>query len=138
MNIADYVQAHTQRGECRCGRCVDSGERPDPDGHTADVFFFPVAANDAPDADEFRRLTRAHAGEFNACDPLDGGEHSYIELGGWIGDQGLALCYMGLGSLLGVYKLLTPKMLPIPPDMQQQLAGAGMIIVQAVRTGVMV
>lgn len=128
MNLTDYVLAHTDRGECRCGKCI-----PDPEGHTADVYFFPVAIRNAPSLDEFKALTAAHRGEFTECDPFDGKEHSYIELGGWIGDQGLAMQYMGLGALLGAFTLLTPKLLPIPKELQDQMAGAGMVSIQAKR-----
>jgi hypothetical protein len=134
MTIHDYVVAHTARGECRCGKCVDRGNRPDPEGHTADLFFFPVAAVAAPDADRFRTLTREHPGDYVSFDPFDGKEHSFIELGGWIGDQGLALQYMGLGVLLGVFALLTPKtMMPfLDEETQRTMAGAGMVSIQAV------
>lgn len=131
ITIADYVLSHTERGECRCGKCVDRGDAPDPPGHTADVFFFPVASSGDPSADTFRALTASHGGEFASVDPFDGKEHSYIELGGWIGDQGLALRYMGLGALLGVFQLLTPKMLPISAELQQQMAGMGMVSIQS-------
>jgi hypothetical protein len=78
-------------------------------------------------------LTREHRGEFGPCDPLDGREHSYLELGGWIGDQGRALQYMALGSLLGVFDLLTPRSV-IGPTIDEQLAmklaGAGYVTVK--------
>ena len=38
---------------------------------------------------------------------------SYIELGAWIGDQGLALALMGLGSALGIWGIITPQTLGI-------------------------
>jgi len=105
-SLVDYVLRHTERGECNCGRCLDRGDKPDPDGHTVDLGFFKVAAN-----------------------PLDGGEHNYMQLGGWIGDQGLAMQYMGLGVLLGVFKLLSPSMLGITSDdpMFMQMIGAGFL-----------
>ena len=61
-------------------------------------------------------LTQKHRGEFGDCDPMDGGEHNYMELGGWIGDQGIAMQYMGLGVLLGVFNLLSPAMLGLTPE----------------------
>ena len=135
MTIQDYVLAHTQRGECRCGRCIDKGTAPDPTGHTADMVFFKVSARDEPTADEFRRLTAEHPGDYGPVNPLDGHVHSYLELGGWIGDQGMALQYMALGSLLGVFKLLTPMtMLPGPmltETLALRMAETGYVAVQA-------
>ena len=65
---------------------------------------------------------------------FDGEEHSYLELGGWIGDQGFALMLMGLGTLLGLWKLLTPRtMLPagMPEDLIMEMAGSGMVAIKA-------
>lgn len=106
--IGTYVMDHTERGECRCGQCIDRGDAPDPTGHSVDLIFFPVSARNEPDADTFRRLTREHKGEFTDVDPFDGQGHGYIALGAWIGDQGLAMQYMGLGALLGVFELIVP------------------------------
>ncbi len=131
MTLIEFVNAHTDRGECRCGKCFDRGMQPDPTGHVADMVFFPVAAVDSPDRAEFERLIRETPGEFCKCNPLDGQEHGYIELGGWLGDQGLALKFMGLGSLLGVFMLLTPKMMGVSEDLAMQMAGMGLVTVQA-------
>lgn len=108
--LGNYVIGHTERGECKCGQCIDKGDKPEPQGHTADLIFFKVAKRENPTAEEFRRLTLdSLQGAYCNCDPLDGREHSYIELGGWIGDQGVAMQYMALGALLGVFELLTPR-----------------------------
>lgn len=134
MTLQDYVLAHTVRGECQCGKCADKGDAPDPVGHTADMVFFKVATTGGPTAEEFRRLTDAHHGVFVPCDPFDGGEHSYIELGGWIGDQGVALQYMALGVLLGVFRSLTPRTMfggRMPDDMVLRMAEGGFLSVQA-------
>src|SRR5580658_10242528 len=108
-SLAEYVIAHTERGECECGQCCDRGDKPEPEGHTIDMVFFKVAAKDAPETQEFVRLTEAHKGEWGDVNPLDGQEHDYMELGGWIGDQGLAMQYMALGVILGVFTLLSPQ-----------------------------
>ena len=134
MDIREYVSKHVVRGECNCGLCADRGDRPDPEGHTVSVGFFKVAATENPTAEEFKQLaTQAH-GEFLDCNPFDGKEHSYMELGAWIGDQGLALMFMGLGTLLGVFKILTPAILGLKEDdpLFQQMAGQGFITVQSV------
>lgn len=128
MSLYDYVSAHTIRGACTCGKCCDAPADPEghqPDGHTADLVFFKVAAKGA-DKEEFVSLARRDYPHW-----FDGKEHSYLEIGGDVGDQGAALMTMGLGSLLGAWKLMTPRMLPIPEDLQMQMAGMGMVTIQA-------
>ena len=102
--------------------------------HTADLIFFKVSKREGADAKEFKKLARAHAGEFRECDPFDGKEHGYQELGAWIGDQGMAMMFMGLGHLLGIFDLLTPRTI-LPPDlaeeMAMQMAQSGMVTVKA-------
>lgn len=129
--LGSYVMKHTDRGECGCGKCIDVGNKPDPQGHTADLVFFRVAARNAPDAETFKRLSATHKGYYGDVDPFDGKDHNYLELGGWIGDQGLAMQYMGLGCLLGVFKLFSPAMLVDDRSTQLQLAGMGMLSVRA-------
>lgn len=151
--MAKYVQQYTERGECRCGSCADVGTRPDPVGqpvasppeervsdilsgnnHTADVIFFKVAILPGATAEEFKKLTKAETGAFQSVNVLDGEEHSYLELGAWIGDQGMALRYMALGSLLGVFDLLTPKSVlgkHIDDQMAMMMAQQGMVTVAA-------
>ncbi len=137
MNLAEYIEAYAQRGACTCGRCADAPENPEqkqPAGHTADVIFFKVSARDGASADQLKNLIREQKGDFNECDPFDGKEHSYIEIGGWIGDQGLALCLIGLGSCLGLWKLLTPYTVlgkDVPEKLAKDMAGAGLVCLQS-------
>lgn len=137
-NLHDYVNQYAERGACKCGRCADAPPNPEqhqPTGHTADVIFFEVSAREGADAETLKRLVRENkAGDYGDVDVLDGKEHNYLELGGWIGDQGLALTLMGLGAVLGVWKLFTPKTLlgkDGPDDLVQQMAGQGFVSVQA-------
>lgn len=131
--LADYVINHIERGECNCGQCADRGDKPDPEGHTVDLGFFKVAVKNNPNKETFLRLTKEHRGVFCDCNPPDGGEHSYLELGGWIGDQGLAMQYMGLGVLLGVFTLLSPAILGLQSGdpMFMQMLSAGFLSIQA-------
>lgn len=132
--IGRYVTEHVERGECKCGKCIDVGSKPDPAAaHTADLIFFKAAIKGQPSREEFEQLTRQHAGEFGPCNPLDGEEHGYIELGGWIGDQGIALEYMALGYLLGVFDLLTPRTVlgeQVDEKLAMEMAGAGYVTVK--------
>ena len=128
--LRKFVEDHAERGTCRCGRCVDQPvDDVQPTGHTVDLIFFEVSAKGEPDTDELRRLiTESRQGEFCELDPWDGKEHSYIEVGAWIGDQGLAMMLMGLGAVLELWPLMTPRMLPGLPDaLVQQMAERGMV-----------
>ncbi len=131
-DLAEYVQEHAIRGTCKCGKCVDHpGEDKQPEGHTVDVFFFEVA-NKGGNAEELRALVEAAKdGEFCNVDVFDGKDHGYMELGGWIGDQGMAMMLMGLGEILGLWKVFTPKMLGVPDDLANQMAGMGMVSVSS-------
>ena len=133
-NLGEYVLMHTECGECKCGSCCDNLGKPDPQGHTVDMIFVTVCAKDEPDQSTLAKLAREHVGEFGDVDIFDGTEHGYIELGGWLGDQGIALRFMGLCCLLGGFDLLTPKTV-LPPglnaDMVMQLAQSGMVTIKA-------
>jgi hypothetical protein len=133
--LSEYVRSHSIRGACCCGRCVDAPTEPEehqPNGHTADVYFFKVSAESTARHEDLIEEIKQHRGEFVECDPLDGKEHSFIELGGWIGDQGMALMLMGLGNILGLWNLMTPNMLPgLPKDLADIMAGQGMVTIQA-------
>lgn len=96
-----------------------------------DIEFFGVKVVDEPSAESLKSLVASNnAGEFGSeVDLFDGQEHNYINLGGWIGDQGYALMLMALGSHLKVWELLTPeKLMPFLDEaMKKQMAGMGMI-----------
>ena len=71
-------------------------------------------------------------GEFCNVNLFDGKEHNYLEVGGWIGDQGAAMGLMALGSYLGLWDLLTPmtvlgSVFQRDDPMIMQMAGMGMI-----------
>jgi hypothetical protein len=126
MKLIDYVLAHTERGACACGKCFDAPTNPEgkqPSGHTVNLTFFEVAVKGG-DKDEFLSLVQAEHPDW-----LDGKEHNYIQVGGDMGDQGVALMTIGLGHLLGAWKALSPDtvMPSIPLDMKRQMAGCGMV-----------
>jgi len=130
MKLCDYVLTHTKRGACTCGKCFDAPENPkqnQPDGHTVNLTFFKIAAESA-NKDEFLFLVQKEHPEW-----LDGEEHSYFQIGADMGDQGIALMTIGLGHLLGVWKALSPDTLmpSLPEDLKLQMAGAGMVSLQA-------
>ena len=130
--LIKYIDSHVERGDCQCGKCIDASVNPkQPNGHTADLVFFKVKTKSNPDKEVLKKLISEHAGSFNSCDLLDGKEHSYIEIGGWIGDQGEALMLMGLGELVGLWKLLTPNLFgELPRDLVMQMAESGLVTIQ--------
>ncbi|HUT57032.1 MAG TPA: hypothetical protein VNA25_04045, partial [Phycisphaerae bacterium] len=133
-SLGDWIRTMVERGECNCGQCIDRGNKPDPSGHTADVAFFKVATRLGAEAETLRALVQQHKAVFGAeLDPFDGQEHNYIELGGWLGDQGLALMFMGAMSLLGLAELLTPDSVlgdRVDAEMKALLAGRGMVSIR--------
>lgn len=108
-----------------------------PDGKNAvHLILMDVVPSQNADADTLRELISEHKGEFCDANPLDGAEHSYIELGGWLGNQHDALALIGLGTHLGLWKLLSPRtMLPgmLTPEQEQEMAGQGLIAVQVLQ-----
>ena len=129
-----YISAHTDRGECQCGKCIDKGPDESLGSHTVDLIFFEVCLRDKPDADFLRTMIQANVeGSHCNVDLFDGEEHSYLELGSWIGDQGLAMLLMGMGSLLGLWKRLTPKTIfgsMLDDETVTKMAGMGMVAIQ--------
>ena len=122
--LIDYIIAHTARGECQCGRCFDKGaDRPAP-AHSVDVHFFWVSAVGEPSREELLRLLEAH---YPDRERLRGGP-SYIEMGGALGDQGMALLLIGLGALVGLWPVMTPKAMGMTGAQADELAGQGFVM----------
>jgi hypothetical protein len=132
--LVQYVLDHTERGACRCGQCIDAPQDPEnrqPPFHTVDMVFFEVCLVGEPDPNVFRKLVADNIqGEFCRVDVLDGDEHGYIELGGWIGDQGVAMQFMALGCLLGLFTLFEPKALGITGNARMTMAQNGFMSVR--------
>ena len=130
MSLIGYVSTHAERGICTCGKCCDTPENPkekQPDGHTVNLTFFKVMAKGG-DKEDFLSLIRQEHPDW-----LDGKEHSYLQVGSDMGDQGIALMTIGLGHLLGAWRALSPDtMMPfLSEDLKQQMAGRGMVSLQS-------
>lgn len=100
----------------------------------ADVVFFAVKELADATAAGLREVVTAHRSNGDVPDLFDGREHSYIEIGAWLDDQGLALVLMGLGARLGLWTLLTPRnMLTADASEAQklELAGQGLVTIIA-------
>lgn len=135
MDIREFTAKYSKRGECTCGKCLDALPNPakrQPRGHTADMEFFKVRLemDGKTESDLAEELQSIVSGQYPQW--LDCEEHGYMEIGGDVGDQGRALCLMGIGSLLGLWELITPsKLLPdMPEDTRKMMAGAGMITIK--------
>lgn len=103
-----------------------------------DLGFFQVSIEDAEGnptvtADEFLDALRAafeqRTGEFADMDLEEFRRGpSYITLGGWLGDQGVAISLIGVGALLGIWDVASPETLGMRPGPQaDQLRGGGFL-----------
>jgi len=94
-NIAGYVFDHTTC-DPRRWRQLEADQRG--------PYF--VSRVHGPQRAEFLRSVRAHTEKNPGCDPLDGRVHTLKEVTRWIGIQELALRFIGLGVILGVFELV--------------------------------
>jgi hypothetical protein len=140
-SLVEYVFENCIRGTCICGKCEDtSAKKFQPDGNIVDVQFFKVALKNSKLThtdkevmkNNFIELIKNHKGIYREIDLFDGNEHNVIDIGRWIGNQGVALELMGMGELLGIWKVATPNR--IAPDFSEEtrnmLAEAGYISIQ--------
>lgn len=130
--LVEFLSKHVNRGDCTCGKCFDASPNPQqPTGHTADLIFFKVSLSNEPSREEFEEIIKQEFPHW-----LDGKEHSYLETGADVGDQGLAMMAMGAGALLDTWNLLTPDTVlgkDIDKDLRMKMAGMGYITIKADR-----
>lgn len=127
--LIDYIMTHSQRGECQCGKCFDKEPDREAPQHSVDVHFFWVSAKNNPTKEELLGLLQA---EYPNMERLRAGP-SYIEIGGEIGDQGLALQLIGLGKLVGLWNAITPALLGCTPEQASEMAGRGFVMAGGIR-----
>lgn len=111
------------------------------DGRTLEGFidlgFFQVTIEDAEGkpqltAEEFLPVLRAafeqKTGEFADMD-LEGFLQgpSYITLGAWLGDQGVAIALIGVGALLELWDVASPETLGITGPEADSMRGMGFL-----------
>ena len=126
--LYEYVMNHCEQTTCQCGHCdCEAGKDEKLDGEYVNLTFFKVKAKNNPMLKDFEDLVKASFPHW-----LDGKEHSYIEVGGDVGDQGIALMTIGLGHLLGLWQALSPDiMMPfLPQNIKMQMAGTGYVSLQ--------
>jgi hypothetical protein len=96
-----------------------------------------VVAKPGADAEKLKALVERHVqGAFCALKLLDGKSHTYMEVGAWLGSQDLALQLMGLGTVLGLWNLLTPRTIlgeniEAIEGLEMSMAQQGMVAIMA-------
>jgi len=55
------------------------------------------------------------------------GGPSYITLGQWLGDQGVAIGFIGIGALLGFWDVVSPQALGITGEQASDMLGMGFL-----------
>jgi len=131
--LVAYVNQHTQMvfpTKPRKRRTDEEAAR------VADLFFFEVEVDAQATADKLRELVEGHASELSPNDGVEllkpGTSFSYMQLGAWIGSQELALRLMGLGNVLGLWQLITPRLFARICDLTQEqaedMAGRGYVM----------
>lgn len=121
--LIEYVVAHTERGECQCGKCVDKKPDREPTGHSVSVVLFWVSARNEPKAAELLALLRRH---YPDVARLQKGL-SYIEIGGVLGGQDAAMRLLGLGELVGLWSVITPATIGFGEEQAMELAESGLV-----------
>lgn len=141
--LLNYLNTHSIKGPCACANSAPTHPHStaphEQSGPTkVDLVFFTVACNpdDPPDAATLRNLIVANAANSDLpLDLLDGAEHDFFYISKWLGDQVAALLLMGLGTLLGLWTLRTPKNLApnrqMPRQLEISLAESGYLTIQA-------
>lgn len=104
----------------------------DPNLVMVDVWFINVGVDKAVAKTKREELVTL-LNEWPTEQPLTSGL-SYITIGGELGSQDYALCLIALGSVLGLWKVITPGFL-VGDDKAKgdELAGAGFIMADGYR-----
>lgn len=99
-----------------------------------DVGFFNIVLNSAGDITALKlknAIIRAEEGvhlNVTVEDLLNPGGVSYTYLGGWLGDQGLALAFIGLGAALELWDVLLPTSVGVTDGpLVEQMMGMGFV-----------
>jgi hypothetical protein len=143
--LIDYVQRATvvyRKGdvvkEQGTVTVVDAFPAKPADADVVDCHFVTMGFTEAADtltASEFRDAVVANPqGEFTNLTEADFATGpSYIAIGGWVGDQTLALRFMALGVHHGLWDIITPKRLGIDGPLADQMAGDGYVMTTGIK-----
>lgn len=104
---------------------VSDVQKARSDVKIVDMIFVDVAVDTAKAESRRSELVEVLS-EYPEMDRLTQGP-SYIEIGADIGDQGLALQLMAVGSVLGFWQVMSGLTLGMDRDMARQMAGVGLL-----------
>lgn len=96
--LFDYVNEHIRR----------LGDDETPPENTMDLIFWRVVPAGGA-ARTLVQLIREHKAVNSPCNLFDGQWHNHIDIGGFVGHDGLALAMMALGASLDVFELEVPE-----------------------------
>ena len=108
MSLTLYVIEHSKRVSPEEWQHLTSSNSSSLPEKGADVIFFVVTLRDNPTREELLAEIKSYRGVKIDLDIFDGAEHSFMDLGIWLEQQGLALQLMGMGALLDLWELRTP------------------------------
>ena len=113
MNLGKYARHHSYiipKDDCSI--------------ESVDLTLIKIAVRNSPSKDDFEKMVIEQYPHW-----LNNEEYSYLQIGGELGDQHLALLVIGLGHLLGLWQALSPDI--VTPDLSQeikyQMAGMGLV-----------
>jgi hypothetical protein len=119
-DLRRYVAGNTQAFE----------DADTPQG-AIDVGFFNVVASPDVSPEILRSLVESNfQGDYRNMNPFDGGRHDFMELGAWIGDQGLAIRFIALAAHTKLAALDAPDS-SWARGTKKGLASSGMLAIQA-------
>lgn len=89
--------------------------------------FFEIIGVDQEKAESFKDEIVSLLRDYPKPDRLAGGP-SYIEVGGELGDQGMALRLFAVGEVLKLWTVITPTTLGLEGEQARTLAGRGLVM----------
>ena len=127
-NIEGFLLDHAVLSEGRWHRCPEGSRGP---------YF--VSARCAPQNSRFLELIRRKVKDSPGCNPLDGREHSIVEIARWMAGEYFALQFVGMGVMLGIFELSGPWEAQAGEDSRQmcrrlERSGAGRFRAKGIRS----
>lgn len=107
---------------------MPSADKIPADCKAVDVHFIAVAVNT-----NMSRVDQKTLYETLLTYPRFSQGPSYIEIGGVLGDQGLALRLFALGEALGFWTVVTPATLGMEGVTADEMAGLGLVMIDGLR-----
>lgn len=118
---------------------IDNFPAEPEEAKTVDCHFITVGATEAlgehtPASFYGLVLANEHNGIFAPMTAEDWARGpSYIAIGGWLGDQTLALQFMALAELHGMGKVVIPSMLGLTGEKADAAAGSGYVLLTGLK-----